>query len=356
MVLQRSAQLSHKTRILADALARIGGVKVEPGAIPIIAEESEYRYRRRLRLHLDSAGNIGLYARQSRRLVAIPGCIVCDVRIDEALAHLRQLAGRHPKALSGFDAVEIRCADTAPEVLVRLISAARPLRLRRSTREFLQELGTKYGVALDGGPTPEQRLKLPGGVELHAPANVFTQVNWEINRALVEHVVEGALARNVRHFCDVYAGAGNFTLPLLARGLHGVAIEHSQAAIHAAERAARAQGLSHCQFFAGDAESRLRELTASAERFDLLIADPPRSGARAIIPRVLELMPQHIALCSCDPATLARDVAEFLRARHYAVSQITAFDMFPQTHHVEAVLWLTRIADGEQTPARERST
>jgi tRNA/tmRNA/rRNA uracil-C5-methylase (TrmA/RlmC/RlmD family) len=85
----------------------------------------------------------------------------------------------------------------------------------------------------------------------------------------------------------------------------------------------------------------LRQLLESARRFDLVLLDPPRTGAREALAGVVELAPRSIAICSCDPVTLARDLRE-LTARGYVLETVRGFDLFPQTHHVEAVAWMHR--------------
>ncbi len=172
------------------------------------------------------------------------------------------------------------------------------------------------------------------------PASAFTQVNWAVNLELVDAVVRGARERGCRRFLDLYAGAGNFSLPLLAAGIQGTAIEHTVEAIQSAERTARARGLAGGTFLAGDVGLRLRRLAQARERFDLILLDPPRSGARDVLPWVIELRPANIAICACDPVTLARDLKTLARAG-WRLDDVVGFDMFPRTHHVEALAWMS---------------
>jgi 23S rRNA (uracil1939-C5)-methyltransferase len=204
------------------------------------------------------------------------------------------------------------------------------------------ELGPDFALDVVGTnlkPGEPQRWQLPENVELFAPSGCFTQVNWAVNTKLVETVVGEALRRGARRFCDAFSGAGNFSLPLAARGLQGLGIDESQAAIAAAREAARASGLSTVEFIAEDVTSALRRLLKEGSRFDLLIIDPPRAGARAIIESIAELRPAQLAVCSCDPVTLSRDLRVLVEGGFF-LDQITAFDMFPHTHHLEALAWL----------------
>lgn len=339
MMLSRPAELASKARLLREALVRTGGFMELPSEIPIVSAGSELRYRNRLRLHVDGAGRIGLYSRGSHDLVEIPGCLVSDPEIDRALASLRAAAAQHPRALEALSEVEIRVAPAGPRVVMRL--HARERHDKAALAPLAEALSDELSVGVVGAAEPEkeQVFPLPGGTELRAAPAAFTQVNWAVNQKLVDAVVEGARARDARRFLDLYAGAGNFTLPLLAAGLSGVAIEHTDAALAAAERSARERGLAGGTFLSGDVGARLRRLVQAGVRFDLVVLDPPRTGARDVLPWVIEIAAPHLALCSCDPVTLARDLKTLARAG-WKLESVTGFDMFPRTHHVEALAWM----------------
>jgi len=118
-----------------------------------------------------------------------------------------------------------------------------------------------------------------------------------------------------------------------------VGIEGSKLAILAAKRAASEQQLSAARFVAGDVRDAFAKLPRG-EHFDLVILDPPRAGARDILPELIRRAPRHIAYCACDPVTLARDLRVLCDAG-YLLEQVKGFDMFPQTHHFETLAWLT---------------
>jgi 23S rRNA (uracil1939-C5)-methyltransferase len=189
-----------------------------------------------------------------------------------------------------------------------------------------------------------QTFLLPEGVELRALPGVFTQVNWPVNVAIVEAVVRGARERRVERFLDAYAGAGNFSLPLLAAGMRGVSVERDARAVACARAAAKRHGLEDADFVVEDAARALADLARKRERFDLVLLDPPRKGARDTLASVVKLAPPAIAMCSCDPVTLARDLATLAHAG-YHLQGVRGFDMFPQTHHLEALAWMTRSSE-----------
>ena len=299
----------------------------------------ELGYRSRLRVHVDDAGRIGLFARGSRQLVEIPGCIVCDPEVERALAAVRGLARENREAFAAFAEIEIRTAPGGPRVALRFF---RREQSKRVPRELVDRLSPEFAVSIEGEREahPEQRYPLPNGVELLAPPDAFTQVNWAANLALVGAAIDGAVARSVRSVCDLYCGAGNFTLPLAKAGIHCLGVDRVGTALEAAERAAREQALS-AEFVAGQVPAVLDDLARKGRRFDLILLDPPRTGARDAIDGVAALEPRWVAMCSCDPVTLARDLRG-LTDRGYVLEEVRGFDLFPQTHHVEALAWMRR--------------
>jgi 23S rRNA (uracil1939-C5)-methyltransferase len=340
MALERGMQLVEKGRLLREALGRTGKLESLPESIPVVSTAEDLGYRSRLRLHIDERGHVGLFARGSHTLIEIPACVVSHPEINRALTTVRQIARRTPLSLGAFDQLEIRVADRGAAVVLHFFPRAERKKLPEN---LLAELRKQFVVHVEGRAASrdaDQRWELTEGVDLVAPAGVFTQVNWGVNRRLVSAVVSGARARNAATFCDLYCGAGNFSLALLAANLTGVAVEKNTVAIEAARRAARDAGLPELTFRSGDVAREVAALVRDQQRFDVAIFDPPRTGAKAIVPALLELAPRFIAAVACDPVTLARDVKD-LHAGGYVVDEMVAFDMFPHTHHVESLVWLS---------------
>ena len=339
MSLRYPAQLSAKLEVLRDALQRTGGFTSLP-EIAFIASERELAYRARIRVHVGPGGALGFFAADSRELVEIPACLVADPELNVALSTLRAIASRYPSELAAFSELELRVAPAGPRLSLCLTPKGRRV---ESGTELMAALAQAFRVSVVERTLPaeaDQRFPLPGGVELRVPGAAFTQVNWAINRALVEALLDGVAARASRSFCDLYCGAGNFSLPLYAQGLTGVGIEASSVAISGAKRAAKDQGFDAARFIAGDVRDGLARLPR-AERFDVIVLDPPRSGAKEILPELIRRAPKHIAYCACDPVTLARDLRALCEAG-FTLEQVTGFDMFPQTHHFETLAWLGR--------------
>jgi 23S rRNA (uracil1939-C5)-methyltransferase len=338
MTLDYGAQVEAKALILRDALTRTGRFQVLP-TVRFIASPAPLSYRTRIRLHVAAGARLGFYAADSRDLVEIPGCPVAAPELSDALQTLRSIARRHATDIAKLAEVELRVAPGGPRVSAHLLPSERgfdpacPL-VAALARSFYVSIAERAS-----DPEQDQRYPLPGA-ELRVPGGGFNQVNWAVNQLLVQALLDAVHSVDALSFCDLYCGAGNFSLPLFARGLSGVGIEGSRPAIAAAKRAAKEQSLSAARFIAGDVRVELQKL-ARAPRFDVVVLDPPRSGARDVVPELIRRDPRYIAYCACDPVTLARDLRALCDAG-YGLDQLTGFDMFPQTHHFETLAWLSR--------------
>jgi 23S rRNA (uracil1939-C5)-methyltransferase len=179
----------------------------------------------------------------------------------------------------------------------------------------------------------------------HAPA--FTQVNPLMNRRLVDTVLRWVDPQPGQLILDLYAGAGNLSLPLRRRGATLIAVEQNrQAAADAAANADRLPG-PPMRVINERAERAVERLAAEGVRLDAVVLDPPRSGAAGCIPALLRLAAPRLVYVSCDPATLARDL--FRLGERYRVEAVQPLDFFPHTYHVETVVRAS-LPCGSQTP------
>lgn len=334
MHLSRKSELLQKTAMLKEALERVGGVASTPDALT--SSEVTSGYRSRVRFHVGRHGKLGFFARGTHQLVEVPGCLVADPRINQALASIRRLARRFPDALGGFSDVELRA--TRGDVIARFVprDGIKPI----AAEPFLRALGKELRVAATEREAQalSERRTLTNDVFVEIPADAFSQINEAVNRELVAAVVEGARARESKSFCDLFAGVGNFALPLARLGLTGVMVERTPSAVAAAQRAAAEQGLK-LKARTADAGKALNDLVREGQRFDLVVLDPPREGAPEVVAGIAGLSPRAVAYVACDPVTLSRDLKPLVAAG-LVIRSVQAFDMFPRTHHFETLVWL----------------
>lgn len=330
MVLPEQEQQAAKLTLLGETLSRGLGRDhpLPPMPWPLWTGKT-LGARCRVRLHRNEAGDLGFFEEGGRRVVAVDRCTVADPRIQALMPAVRD-AVRLPGGRA-IHTVDLRIDDDGA-LQIGVGAAERP---GDDCWVALSNLGQ---VGPLDGAGPRQRFALPGGVALRPSPGAFVQVHSQGNEALVSAVVDGARDRGARWFLDLYCGAGNFALALGAAGLSGYGYEGSAAAVADARVAAKEFLLDQrLTFEAGE----LDDLVAAAPTEpDLVVVDPPRAGAPQIGTWMRHLRPRSVAMVSCEPSTLVRDLQAVLPLG-YRIDSVRAFDLFPQTPHVETLVWLS---------------
>jgi 23S rRNA (uracil1939-C5)-methyltransferase len=175
-------------------------------------------------------------------------------------------------------------------------------------------------------------------VQLAYGAGGFAQINLEQNRRMVAEALRLAAPQANWRVLDLYCGMGNFSLAFARRVAHLVGVEEHAGSISQAKSIARQNQIRNVDFFARPAQGAYASCAGEAG-FDLVILDPPRSGAKEVVTDLLAHSVKKILYISCDPMTLARDL-NLLLAGGYRVVESRPLDMFPQTYHLESLTLL----------------
>jgi 23S rRNA (uracil1939-C5)-methyltransferase len=184
------------------------------------------------------------------------------------------------------------------------------------------------------------------GLEFEVVGNAFLQTN----SAQAERLYEGALAAaqlsGGERVLDLYSGAGTLTLLFARAAAEAIGVESVADSVERARRNATRNACANARFELGESRAVLREWArgerAGAPRPDVVVVDPPRAGLHPrVVVRVAELKPQRIVYVSCNPGTLARDLKDFA-ALGWQPAEVTPYDMFPHTPHIECVTRLER--------------
>jgi 23S rRNA (uracil1939-C5)-methyltransferase len=170
----------------------------------------------------------------------------------------------------------------------------------------------------------------------------FTQVNPELNRVLVRRAIAWLQPEPGDSIADFFCGLGNFTLPIARRGADVVGVEGSRTLVHRAEANATRNGLSgRARFAVADLFEATPASIAALGPLDKVLLDPPREGAIALVKALPEQRLSRIVYVSCNPATLARDVAVLVHERGFRLAAAGVANMFPHTAHVESIAVFT---------------
>lgn len=331
--IEYAAQAAFKAQLVARELSRALGEAIDPEGL-IEPAPAEFGYRSRVRLQVGPDGALGFHERGSNRLVEVERCLVAA----QALRLPHQLAKALAPRCSEIEIVE----NAAREVLVaHLAKEPRQADLAAAQRVLADDAAIA-GIVIRGGGKREVlgdgaiELEVEPGLVLRADADLFTQVNHAQNRKLVAAVMElGGVTAGLR-LLDLFCGAGNFSLPAARRGAEVLGVEADPLAAGAAELNARRYGLS-ARFAAMKAIDTAQFLARARYQPELIVLDPPRTGARELMGMIARLRPAAVLYVSCDLATLARDLAALSKYR-YRLARVRAFDFFPNTHHVESAV------------------
>jgi 23S rRNA (uracil1939-C5)-methyltransferase len=310
-------QLRLKRAILEDQLLRIG--KIQAPQIEVVAGEP-WGYRNRVQLHI-SKGALGYRESQSRKLCPIENCPIASPAINAAIAILRGMLG--DKRWPGFlRSIELFTNET--EMQLNVLETEHPV-ARRFFDWCAERIPGLVSGALDY-QVADHTWRVSGGS--------FFQVNRFLIGKLVETALDGAEGQTA---LDLYAGVGLFSLALARRFVSVTAVESGARAAGDLRFNAERAGLA-LRVEKTDAEVWIEQLDTAP---DFVLLDPPRAGiGKRMVARLAQLRPPRLALVSCDPATLARDLAGLLAAG-YRIDQLTLVDLFPQTYHLETVAHLS---------------
>jgi 23S rRNA (uracil1939-C5)-methyltransferase len=300
------------------------------------ASPHAFGYRNRLRLRIDATGVVHFFNAEKR-----PDCVVLEPDLRERVARVRALSEQASELFAAFEHLELRSADLCGIGGLWLAPRASTGEASTQAVRLLAAELPDFAIGVAGNaPVPWQRRAIVEGVFALVPLDAFVQVNSATNADLVAWLRAWAVEVGARSVLDLYAGAGNFSLALAARGLRATAVETHAASIDALAEASRLQRLP-CEGFARTAHEACLELAGAGRSFDLVVLDPPRAGALATAALAASLGAPHMALCSCDVESFARDLGVLTR-HGYRVHAVRAFDMFPHTHHIEVLALLQR--------------
>ncbi len=311
-------ELAWKRAILEDQLRRIGKIQ-PPAGIAVVAGEP-WGYRNRVQLHL-ADGELGYREAHSHKLCPVETCAIASPAIGRAIQALREMLPdpRWPRFLRS---IELFTNESGMQLNV--LETGRP-----AARRFFDWCAERIPSLVAGA------LDYPAaGLAFRVSGGSFFQVNRFLVDALVEAAVGGAEGATA---LDLYAGVGLFSAALARRFQAVTAVESGARASGDARFNLDRAGLP-VRVERADAEDWMARLEAPP---DFLLMDPPRAGiGRRLVERLAHLRPPRLAMVSCDPATLARDLGALIRGG-YRLDRLTLVDLFPRTYHLETVAHLS---------------
>jgi len=344
-----AAQVTYKQQVVAGALKRIGNVEPREWLPAVVSPPWHYRRRARLGVkYVAGKGRVlvGFRERAGPYITDMRHCPVLMPPLDGLLGELAELI-ESSSVRERLPQIEAAVADNAVALVLRVLEEP-----TAADAEAFRAFGAKHDIDLywqRGGPgtiAPLDRARpltyeLPGfGLKYEFLPTDFVQVNAAINAELVANAVRLAAPESTDRVLDLYCGLGNFSLPLAQRAGALLGVEGDAGLVARAARNAAANDVGNARFVTAD----LMALGWGfyRERWDVVVLDPPRTGAEAPVAELDSSGVRRLVYVSCHPATLARDARVLVEKHGFTLSLARVFDMFPHTHHIESLALFTR--------------
>lgn len=343
-------QLKHKQEVLLEQLYHFGNVTPEEILPPLSGSSFGYRGKARLGVKYVIKKEkllVGFREKHSNLLAEIDHCPILRPSVANLIKELRIVIAN----LSQFDSipqVEVAIGDDDTTALV-----FRHLKtLSEKDKSLLGEFGATHHLHIYLQPNPpdpiyklfpndtiEQLIySLPEyNINMQFHPLMFTQVNSEMNPRMIKLALQLLALKNDETILDLFCGLGNFTLPIARFAKNVVGIEGSDTMVKVAEQNAFSNNIPNARFYSANLMKPSAMDAWIKNKYHKILLDPPRTGAKEIIPYFQQFSAEKIVYVSCNPATLARDAGELVHKQGYHLKKVGIINMFPNTSHIEAI-------------------
>jgi 23S rRNA (uracil1939-C5)-methyltransferase len=311
-----------KAGILRDQLIRIGKIG-NPPVQPIVPSPREWNYRNHVQFHLTETGKLGYVDAHSRSILPITECHLPETRLNDLWPTLEFDPGL------GLERVSLRLGVDGETLLVLESDRSEIPELELEADLSVVHIAAGDTVVMAG----DDHLVMQVNERLfRVSASSFFQINTDIAGKMVDYLLAHTPVSPEATVLDIYSGVGLFSAFFAPHIGRLIGIESSSSACE--DFAVNLDEFGNVELYEAPAEEVLPTLDVNP---DIAILDPPRAGLeKRVLEALLALAPGHVAYVSCDPSTLARDASRLI-AGGYRLAQVTPFDLFPQTYHIESI-------------------
>jgi 23S rRNA (uracil1939-C5)-methyltransferase len=318
-------QLQAKTKILRDQLQRIGKIE-NPPVMQMIAAPFEWNYRNHVQFHLTAEGKVGFINAKGNSTLPIEECHLPETGINAFWPELQFESNKD------VERVSLRAGQDEELMVVLESEDPETPELEIEADVSVVHLFDEHAVVIAGQDNLIFNIL---GKEFRVSAASFFQVNTKMAEKMVEHLVSRLPVTASTTLLDVYCGAGLFSKFFADKCQQVIGIETSESACE--DFAFNLDEFDNVEIYEGTAEEVLPGLAGRLDSSTNMIVDPPRAGIeKHALDAIISIKPQIIAYVSCDPSTLARDAARLINGG-YRLVEVTPFDLFPQTYHIETI-------------------
>jgi len=350
--LDPAAQVLAKQDSLLQNLDRIG--KVTPRRVLEPLSGLPWHYRRKARLSVRYVLKkerllIGFRERKGRYVADMNECHILDQRVARLLPQLKSLI-ESLAARERIPQIEVACGDHVCALVFRHLDP-----LSFVDQDALVAFAREHSVAVllqPGGPDSVRALEpahvalnfaLPEyGILLNFGPSDFIQINAALNGAMIHHALQLMQPQGSDRVLDLFCGLGNFTLPLARAAGDVVGVEGDAGLVEKARQNARQNGIENVTFHVADLTAEMKGAAWMDQRYDIVLLDPPRSGALELLPYLDATEARLLVYVSCHPASLARDAGMLVHHHGFSLEAGGVMDMFPHTGHIESIALFER--------------
>ncbi len=341
--LELSLQRQYKQQALVNLIEKLGKLQAKEVAPALTGEAWHYRRKARLATYFDRNHKtlaLGFRAQGSNQVIAIEQCPVLAQGLSNLIAPLTVCLNQL-SAKRSLGHVELIKVESGVLVVIRITQ-----KLNAADKAHLADFAQQQAVSLSLLGEQGELEFLNGNAELpyyllddnchlsFSPGN-FIQVNGEMNQKMVQQAIDWLDVKPNERVLDLFCGVGNFTLPLAKSGAEVVGVEGVSAMVEQAKINAQQSGVEKVEFYHADLSADISNQKWLGH-IDKLLLDPARAGAFECLQWLKKMKPKSVVYVSCNPVSLARD-CEPLIEQGYRLQKLALIDMFPQTHHIEAM-------------------
>jgi len=318
-------QLKAKTEILRDQLTRIGKIE-NPPVQEMVASPSPWNYRNHVQFHLTEAGRLGYIKAHMPAVFAIEECHLPEESINSLWPQLKFEPGTNVARAS------LRTGKEDDLMLVLESDSSESPELESEAGISITHVFEENAVVIAGN---DHIVISIFGRDFRVSASSFFQVNTAMAEKMVHHLITNLPITQSATLLDVYCGAGLFSAFFASKCGRVIGIESSPSACE--DFSSNLDEFNNVELYEGLAEDVLPLLAGQIDDLSYTIVDPPRAGLdKRVVDGILNMNPGVIAYVSCDPSTLARDAGRLINGG-YKLKDVTPFDLFPQTYHIESI-------------------
>lgn len=356
--LHYNAQVAFKKNKIIETMQRIANIPIEEIAFIPATHTANYRNKAQFPIaQVDEQARCGFYRIHSHTIVNIEYCMIQSKRINEILATMHSLLQKYPIA-STLRHLLIKDAFALQQVMVVLIAKQKTIPYMQEIKQtlctkhpYIQSILIQVNNTNDNVILSDEQYTIYQQPYIHdqlfdvtvrISPNAFYQVNPQQMHQLYECIKIYAEIDKSTTIIDLYCGVGSIALYLARDAGSLIGVEIVANAIADAKKNAQENKLDNVEFICSDVKTFATHFQKTQRHCDVVIVDPPRKGCDIqTLQSIVNIAPQKLIYVSCDPATLARDVA-YLTKHGFQVAKICGVDMFPHTYHIETIVKLIK--------------